>query len=272
MLAYAARKGRSFDRCGAGTAEEREAASEESIHLDRDSWSERLAQLKQPTGAGLRVKCSARPSAQPLASNLISMALPSAYLTSARNLPRILEAIGSAQAPPRFTQRFLEGIGFSSNSDRLVINVFKALGFLSDTGVPNTRYHQYLDRSQSKRVLAEGVREAYSDLFQINTQANGMTAADVKNKMKTLSQGLYSDSVLSKMASTFKALCEQADFSSSASPPPPAVHDELPTPPPPADDGVSIRGLVYNINIHLPESRDPAVYDALFRSLKEHLR
>lgn len=30
-------------------------------------------------------------------------------------------------------------------------------------------------------------------------------------------------------------------------------------------------GLAYNINIHLPESRDQAVYDALFKSLREHL-
>lgn len=27
----------------------------------------------------------------------------------------------------------------------------------------------------------------------------------------------------------------------------------------------------YNIQIHLPETRDMAVYDAIFRSLKEHL-
>lgn len=34
---------------------------------------------------------------------------------------------------------------------------------------------------------------------------------------------------------------------------------------------VRLGGLVYNIQIQLPESRDPTVYDALFRSLKVHL-
>ena len=33
----------------------------------------------------------------------------------------------------------------------------------------------------------------------------------------------------------------------------------------------SLGGLHYNIQIILPESRDPKVYDALFRSLREHL-
>ena len=39
--------------------------------------------------------------------------------------------------------------------------------------------------------------------------------------------------------------------------------------------GISSRlvvdGLIYNIQIQLPESRDPKVYDALFQSLKKHL-
>jgi len=35
--------------------------------------------------------------------------------------------------------------------------------------------------------------------------------------------------------------------------------------------GISLGGLIYNIEIHLPESRDKAVYDVLFRSLREHL-
>jgi len=39
----------------------------------------------------------------------------------------------------------------------------------------------------------------------------------------------------------------------------------------PSSDVVKLGGFVYNIELHLPESRDPAVYDALFRSLKSHL-
>lgn len=205
------------------------------------------------------------------------MALPSAYLTSTKNVSSIFEAIKKAQAPSRFTQKFLESLGFASTNDRLIINVLKSLKFLTDTGEPIARYHQYLDPSQSKRILAEGVREAYADLFQINKTANMMSRTDVKGKMKTLSQGQYSDSVIEKMAATFKTLCEQADFSATIATPPPAVnHEELPPPPPEDEDrpppsGMVFSGLNYNIHLHLPESRDPAVYDALFRSLREHL-
>jgi hypothetical protein len=207
------------------------------------------------------------------------MALPKAYFTSTKNVDTILTAIQTAQAPPRFTQKFLEGLGFPGVADRLFINVLKSLGFLTDTGVPTNRYHEYLDQTQSKRVLAQGVRDAYADLYQINVKAHDMPMADVKNKMKTLSQGQYGDSVLSKMAATFKVLVKNADFTGLPAGIRPAAVD-LPVDEGEEDgagkavkerDGVKIGGLVYTINLQLPESRDQAVYDALFRSLREHL-
>lgn len=204
------------------------------------------------------------------------MALPTSYLTSTKKLPSIIEALQGAQAPERVTQRFLEDLGFTATSDRLYINVFKALGLLSDTGQPQAAYHRFLDKSEGKYVLAEGVRKAYSDLFQLNKNAQTMSKGDVQAKMKTISQGQYTDDVLSKMATTFKALAGQADFSSRD-------EGEVPKREEDVDEGVNGRngeseqgmkfgGLVYNINLHLPESRDPAVYDALFRSLNQHLR
>jgi uncharacterized protein DUF5343 len=212
-------------------------------------------------------------------STLLAMTLPTAYLTSTKNLAGILDAVQNAQAPPRFTQKFLEGLGYSSNSDRLVINVLKALGFLSDTGEPLQRYHEYLDKSQGKRVLAEGIRQAYSDLFQVNSNAQTMSRTDIKNKMKTLSQGQHGDSVLDKMAMTFKALGDRADFSVASGAkvtPLKPIQPEIPAGNGEGraeqSQGVTFAGLSYDIHIHLPESRDPAVYDALFKSLREHMR
>ncbi len=201
------------------------------------------------------------------------MALPTAYLTSFKNVDGILTAIKTAQAPPRFTQKFLESLGFATPADRLFINVLKALGFLNDTGVPVQRYHEFLDQMQSGDILADGIRDAYADLFQVNIKAQEMSHAEVRNKMKTLSQGQYSDSVLEKMAGTFKALSKNADFSRPA---PPTAEPAEPAPDKapgatPAANQLRVGGLVYSINIQLPESRDPAVYDALFKSLKEHL-
>lgn len=221
------------------------------------------------------------------------MALPTSYLTTQKNLEGILTAIQTAKAPSKFTQTFLAGLGYKSSSDRLVIKMLKTLGFLSEEGVPSQRYFDYLDQTQSRRVMAEGVMEAYGDLFELNVNAQNMSRGELKNKMRTLGQGKLTDGVLDKMAMTFTALAKQADFEAAKAtaaagggappeaPPLASPPDEkegssedggVPAPPGSGDATLAIDGLVYNIQIQLPESRDPKVYDALFESLAKHLR
>jgi Family of unknown function (DUF5343) len=210
------------------------------------------------------------------------MALSKSYLTSFKNLKPILAAIQSAQAPSKFTVRFLESLGFKNAADRLMIGVLKSLGFLTQDGVPTARYFAFLDQTQGARVLADGIREAYGDLFQVNKKAQDLSQTDIKNKLKTLTQGQASDSVLDKMAGTLKALSSVADFSESVKPA--AVPQQPPVEPekqqgksepdgnnPPKPAQFALGGLVYNIQLSLPESRDQAVYDALFKSMKDHL-
>jgi hypothetical protein len=212
------------------------------------------------------------------------MALPTAYLTSTKNLPAILAAIQQAKAPDRFTQRFLESLEFKSNSDRLIIGLLKSLRFTDDQGKPTSRYFEYLDQSQSRRIMAEAVKEAYSDLFQVNTSAQVLSKQEIINKFKTLSQGSISEAVLDKMAMRFTALVKLADFTAAKALPQKMdanvdiqnVDDTNEPDSTPPSIGASrgsrnFGGLHYNIQIILPESRDPKVYDALFRSLHEHL-
>ena len=118
------------------------------------------------------------------------------------------------------------------------------------------------------------------------TSAQNLGKQDIINKFKTLSQGSIGESVLDKMAMTFTALVKNADFKAEA----PIARrtsdadielsdhqDQLPLEPTNSGNpsisksSKSFGGLHYNIQIILPESRDPKVYDALFRSLHEHL-
>lgn len=206
------------------------------------------------------------------------MALPTSYLTSVKNLPDIFAAMQGAQAPDKFTQSFLESLEFKSTSDRLAIGMLKALGFLDDAGKPKDRYFRFLDQSQGAKVIAEAVRDAYQDLFKVNLKANEMTKLDVINKLKTLGQGQIGDAVLDKMAMTFTALVKLGDFQSTVAPSSaPSPHDvrnneeQVEKKSPNEHATLKLGGLVYNIQIVLPESRDPAVYDALFQSLRRHL-
>jgi hypothetical protein len=207
------------------------------------------------------------------------MAITEAYFTSSKNVKDIFAAISNAQAPEKFTQKFLYDLGFTAVSDRPFIQVLKALGFLDESGAPKQRYYDYLDEENSKTVLAQGIREAYGDLFTVNQKANEMTGDKVKGKLKSLLQGKKGEAVLTKMATTFTTLCSLADFGSipktlEKKPIPDAVKTpDLETHKVLTDKKYSAEdiSLKYSINIELPTTRDQLVYDAIFRAIKENL-
>ena len=158
--------------------------------------------------------------------------------------------------------------------------MLKGLGFLDESGVPTPRYFQFLDQGQSAAILAEAIREAYEDLFAVNKRANEMTVEEVRNKLRTLTQGQKSEKVVGLMANTFRALSDLADWDVKQTPKPiPDISlQKLPAQEPEEDEKTeSLKSetkpiqLHYNIQIHLPESRDAAVFDAIFQALRKHL-
>lgn len=209
------------------------------------------------------------------------MSLTSAYLTSTKNLEPVINAILTAKAPERFTYKFLEDLGFKSSNDRLYINLFKGLGLLDENGSPTERYYRFLDQGIYKKVLAEGIREAYEDLFNININAQNLSTEEVKNKLKTLTQGQKTEKVISLMAMTFSALCSIADWNTKEEKIQ-TVDTSVKQDKKSQDLKLTEEKIVtnskkeklelhYDIQIHLPETRDESVYDAIFSSMKKHL-
>lgn len=207
------------------------------------------------------------------------MALTNSYLTSTKNLESIINSVINAKAPDRFTNKFLEDLGYKSSNDRLVVGMFKALGLLDDNGQPLQRYYEFLDQTQTGKILAIGIEEAYGDLFNLRKDAQNMSNDEVKNKLKTLTQGQKSDKIIGLMAMTFRAFCDLADWSEATeiqgSSGNTAVQNQR-------NDFAGFEkreskvpktdmDLHYNIQIHLPETTNMAVYDAIFQSLKKHL-
>jgi hypothetical protein len=210
------------------------------------------------------------------------MSLATSYLVTTKNFDAIFSALLSAKAPTTLTTGFLKTLGFTSSNDSLYIRLFKDLGLIDAANTPTDKYFRFLDQSESKKVIAECVEEAYSDLFAINKKAYELSELDVKNKFKTLTQGTKEDNILGLMAKTFRALCDYAEWSkptvirtSSIEKKEEKIEESLPKILPekqqPSDKTSINPSLHYNIQIHLPETRDTAVYDAIFKSLKEHL-
>jgi hypothetical protein len=202
------------------------------------------------------------------------MALANTYVQVYGQLGDVFNRIAEGQAPDKFTTQHLKDLGFSSSNFRAVIPLLKQLGFLSPDGTPTNRYHEYRNTARSRRVMGEAIREAYGDLLTIKANPIDADRPLIEGKFKSTHN--TSPNTAKLMASTFYSLLELADLSH---PSPIEVKPQEPKPPsepipikvPEAQTERRRPTLHYNIQIHLPATKDVEVFNAIFKALKEHL-
>jgi hypothetical protein len=133
-------------------------------------------------------------------------------LYSPENLKSYMDAIRKTEEPEVFDSKFFIKLGFPGKVDNSFIEVLMELGFLSEDAKPTVTYSRYLDETISKKVLAEAIKNAYSDLFMLEEKANELNFGSIKNRMKMISEGKINDVVITRNTDTFRSLCELADF------------------------------------------------------------
>ncbi|MBW7676527.1 DUF5343 domain-containing protein [Chryseobacterium chendengshani] len=207
------------------------------------------------------------------------------YFNSVKNLNAIMKKIIEGTAPEKFTTEHLKKIGFPSSNDRALIGVMKDLGFLAESGAPTQRYHDYRNSSKSAVVLGDALKEAYSDIFHINENPTQGDRQAITGLFKSTHN--VSDQVAGFMANTFLTLLNLADISGTNKTHKKEpekkkeinkeeVAEEIPTKQQMNSNSSPnqfpiIPNLRYNIEIHLPATKDIEVYNSIFKSLKEHL-
>lgn len=206
------------------------------------------------------------------------MGLPTTYTQAYGSLGDFFSKIRDAQAPDKFTQQILKDLGFKSNNHRPFIPLMKALGFLTADGVPTKRYNDYRNHSLSKRVMGEALKDAYSDLFLIKSHPKEQDRELIEGKFKSYHN--VSDNVAKLMSKTFFSLLSLAelDFDDKklqGEKIQKRVDEKVEKEHASHKSSIPINtnglGLHYNIQIHLPATKDVEVYNAIFKSLKEHL-
>ena len=190
------------------------------------------------------------------------------------------------QAPEKFTRAFLKDLGFTSSNWHAAIGLLKGLGFLSSDGSPTSKYMEFLDPTRWQIVLADAVKEAYSDIFVMKREPIAGDRQMIAGKYKSTYN--MSDTASDRAARTFLALLELSDKATilgqdepaaepepepEAAEPEPAPEAAKPAPAPIQHPHVAAApvGLNYNIQIHLPATKDIEVYNAIFKSLREHI-
>jgi Family of unknown function (DUF5343) len=179
------------------------------------------------------------------------MALTNAYVLANGRIPEVFSKIRDGQAPDQLTSQLLKDWGFSSSNDRAFLPLLKALGFLTPTGQPTQKYHDYRDHSRSRAVLGEGLREAYHDLFLIAANPKEDDREAIKGKFKSFHNA--SDNTALNLTNTFFALLKMADLSEKKGAKPSQSDDKLVPQTPIGQADVVDKGVPsfhYNIQVH----------------------
>lgn len=202
------------------------------------------------------------------------------YVVSTGSLTKALEKIKTAATPERFTIDFLGStLGLSGGSARPVIPFLKRTGFLASDGTPTDLYRRFRNKQERGAAATDALRKGYDMLFQANESAHEATDDDLRGLIVQLTGVEEGSRVLSATLGSFKALREYADFDAedyeeaeeaeepSGGEPTPSVEERLEEKAPPLDS----LNIGYTINLHLPATSDIAVFNAIFKSLRENL-
>ncbi|MFO1488698.1 MAG: DUF5343 domain-containing protein [Verrucomicrobiota bacterium] len=205
------------------------------------------------------------------------MATHPPFLNNYGTVTNILTKAKAAATPERFTQDFLKThLGFKSGNAQAFIPLAKRLKLLNSDGTPTDIYKSFRNPNPtvSKAAMAQAIRSGYADLYARNENLHTLDRSALEGLIVEAT-GLSQDSpTIRAIVKTFEALKAFADFGAA----PPASDDKSKDKEKhkekqggaSEDEGVDLR-LSYTINLVLPKTTDVAVFNAIFKSLKENL-
>lgn len=199
------------------------------------------------------------------------------YVTSPGNIDRALIQIKQAAVPERVSQDFVKTIlKIPGGSGTQITTFLKKIGFTAQDGTPSDLYKKFRNPAQSGAAVAAAIRTAYAPLY-IRNEFMHELPDDALLGLVTEVTGQPHDSNPVKLIYTcIKNLKGFANFSTVSEPIAEATAQNLSlkqsgsqkTEPIAQSFGLN---LGYTINLNLPATSDPEVFNAIFKSLKEHL-
>ena len=127
-------------------------------------------------------------------------------------LNEFMTKIRSVGIPEKASIKWLKSLGFTSSNDNTILAVVKFINFCEPSGTPTDLWKKYRG-AKHKEILAQAIKDAYSDLYKTYHQAHN--EADENLKSFFTSHSTASEQVVTKTLRTFKALCAIADFNTT---------------------------------------------------------
>ncbi len=204
------------------------------------------------------------------------------YMVSSGTLTKILNKICDASIPENFNGDFLgTKLGFPGGNQKAFIPWAKKCKLLSEDGTPTQLYKDFRNPKYRGVSMATALKKGYDELYVRNEYAHELSKPDFI-KLVTDTTGLAHDNQTVKaIVNSFFNAKEFADFDANdikeESPLNENVKLEKPDSEPTDNQPKHLKkkqidlGISYTINLVLPKTDDPAVFNAIFKSLKDNL-
>jgi hypothetical protein len=195
------------------------------------------------------------------------------YTTVTGKIKRLLEKIRTVGVPTKVTVAWLKTIGFTSSNDTTLIGVLKFVGFIDASAIPTTAWSAYRG-AKYREVLGDAIRQGYADLFAIYEDANSRSNQELQHVFSTSSSA--GAQVIKLTVLTFKALVDEADFSSSGAASEPHLkaktpHTSAAAHAPARAEAASDPEVHIDIQIHISPESTAEQIDQIFKSMANHL-
>ena len=214
------------------------------------------------------------------------------YVTATGNVDKALLGIKQAATPTSVSQDFVKTVlNIPGGSGNQVTSFLRKIGFAGADGAPTSIYTRFrsTDRDTSGGAAAEALKIGYSALYKRNEYMHQLSDEKLKGLIIEETGAGGDSSVAGLIINCIKAIKKYANFDAANTAPViegregvglinssvshlkegreqgGANGSALPQ-----DGGVGLN-LAYTINLNLPATSDIAVFNAIFKSLKENL-
>jgi len=206
------------------------------------------------------------------------------YSTSVGTLEKLLEKIKSASVPERFTQDFVNTkLAMKGGTANSCIPILKKMGLVGGDGSPTELYREFRNPQKSRTALGKAFRRLYGRLYEMNEYIHDADDGVVLGLIVECTGSEKSAASTKYTLTTFNMLRKHADFDFEdanfdscdiAGAIPQNIEQQFSNVPPPKQSEHGTQkgiNLSYTINLNLPATKDIEVFNAIFKSLKQHI-
>ena len=206
------------------------------------------------------------------------------YVQVAGTLETMLDKIKTASVPEKFSSDFVSTkLSMRGGTPRSVIPFIKKMGLVSSDGTPTELYKEFRNPNKSKHAIAQCMRDLYSTLFEMNEYVYELDSDKLKGLIVEATGAEPNSTSVKKTLTTFNVLNKRAVFDQDC-------YEEVIEKPEiseniegsnqtltysnhtlPNNGKVEGINLSYTINLNLPATTEIEVFNAIFKSLKQHL-